>query len=92
LQPFRGAPPLADAHDHRHELPLEDRIMAQAVYRVIQGCPAGELERRLNEASADGWELRELFPSGAAGQAGYDVVLMRRQESGSTAGFHAGLG
>ena len=63
--------------------------MAQAVYRVIQGCAAGELERRLNEASAEGWELREIFP---AAQGGYDVVLVRRQESGSTAGFHAGMG
>jgi hypothetical protein len=70
--------------------------MAQAVYRVIQGCPAAELERRLNEASAEGWELRELFPASgagsAAGPAGYDVVLVRRQESGAAAGFHAGLG
>jgi hypothetical protein len=66
--------------------------MAQTIYRVLEGCEPGKLEEQLNAMADEGWELRELFPTGNGRPAGYDVIWVRRQEAGTTAGFHAGRG
>jgi hypothetical protein len=61
--------------------------MTQTMYRVLEQCSASELEERLNEMAAEGWELREILP-GPSGQRSYDVILVRRRDAGAPAGFH----
>jgi hypothetical protein len=62
---------------------------SQTEYRVLEGCPADQLEGKLNALAEDGWVLQDMFPAAGTGRSGYDVVFVRRKEQGAAAGFHA---